>query len=282
MVEEERGGPAGYIQVKRRVEEVVDALSELSMFNLIVFADAATALHPQLVIANAENRNQAKLFVRPFNTEGNWGLTQGNVKESDKGLDAGGGTTRLDLALTAAFEQNADTILVISDGIPKVEKVWTDEQRAQFRETQRRWSEENAERVATWDAANVAYAASGEVVSEKIWVPPVEPQKGGLKEGRAPQVAREGHWQTVERRIGGHIQHPGPRPEPPKAEPGWWTLADFVQHLSMLYDGVYVPKGQPQPTIHCIGYQIDKDGHAFLQALAKQYHGQYRRVQRLK
>ena len=101
------------------------------------------------------------------------------------------------------------------------------------------------------------------------------------QEGQKPQKAREGYWRVVSHRAGGH-KHPGPRPSPPKIEPGWWTLADFVQHLSMLFEHVYVKRGEKEPVIHCIGYQIDKEGHSFLMALAKQYHGQYRRVQRLK
>ena len=47
MVEEERGGVAGYMRVKQRVEQVVDAISEGGMFNLIVFADAASAMEKQ-------------------------------------------------------------------------------------------------------------------------------------------------------------------------------------------------------------------------------------------
>jgi len=281
MVEEERGGATGYMRVKQRVEDVIDALSEMSMFTLVVFADAASGFESKMVVANGENKKNAKLFLRPFNTEGHWGLTDGNVKQSDKGLRAGGGTTRLDLALTAAFEQYADTVLVISDGIPKVKKMWTDKQWENFREVQRRWADDNSARVATWNGANAAYASSGEVVSEKVWVPPVEAGKVPMKEGQAPPQAQAGYWHVVQTRVGGHA-HPGPRPTPPKPEPSWWTLADFVQHLSMLYDHVYVAKGKEQPVIHCIGYQIDKEGSIFLHALAKQYHGQYRRVQRLK
>jgi hypothetical protein len=34
--------------------------------------------------------------------------------------------------------------------------------------------------------------------------------------------------------------------------------------------------------IHCIGYQIDRKGHNFLQKLARAYHGKYRGVTRIK
>ena len=282
MVEEERGGVAGYMRVKSRVEDVVDAISEMSMFNLIVFADSASAVKPEMVVANGDNKNKAKLFLRPFNTEGNWGLTSGNIKQSTLGLKAGGGTTRLDLAITAALEQFADTILIISDGIPKVEKVLSAAEMDRQREQRRRWEENNSARLAAWDRDRVAYAASGEVVTEKVWIPPVAATKGPLKEGQVPRQARAGYWTTRTHRVGGRLRDPGPRPAPPKFEPGWWTLADFVQHITLLYEHYYVKKGKKQPVIHCIGYQIDKEGHAFLQKLSAQYHGKYRRVQRLR
>ena len=63
------------MSVKKRVENVIDALSEMSMFNMVVFADAATVLEQAMVVANGENKKNAKMFLRPFNTEGNWGLT---------------------------------------------------------------------------------------------------------------------------------------------------------------------------------------------------------------
>ena len=43
----------------------------------------------------------------------------------------------------------------------------------------------------------------------------------------------------------------------------------------------YKGKGKKPPVIHCIGYQIDSEGSAFLKGLAKSQHGQYRRVTRL-
>ena len=49
-----------------------------------------------------------------------------------------------------------------------------------------------------------------------------------------------------------------------------------------LYKDVYVEKGLKEPRIHCIGYQIDKDGQEFLKKLTAQYKGQFRLVRRLK
>jgi len=287
MVEEERGGVAGYMRVKQRVEDVVDALSEAGMFSMIAYADAARTLNKEMVVASNDHKKKAKVFLRPFNTEGNWGLSSGNVGASSIGLDSAGGTTRLDLALTAAFLQGADTILVISDGIPRVKKVWSAEQLLNFQKQRQQWMEANAGRIAAYNQA----AASAQTVTEKVWVPPQParparpPSKRPPKEGQKPDrgspavPAKEGYWKTVTRRTGGG----GPRPKPPATpDAGWWTLADFVRHLEILHQAMYQKKGKKPPVIHCIGYQIDDDGHAFLQGLSRHYHGKYRRVRKLR
>ena len=130
MVEEERGGPPGFLRVKQRVGDVIDAIKDGTLFNVIVFADGCSILESgKMVYANPEARTQAKQFLAPFNTEGQWGHDGGNFTGFSKGLRAGGGTTRLDLAISAAMSQGADTLLIISDGLPQVRKVLTDQQR---------------------------------------------------------------------------------------------------------------------------------------------------------
>ncbi|MBM4148225.1 MAG: VWA domain-containing protein [Lentisphaerae bacterium] len=303
MVEEQRGGPQGFWRVKERLNQVVDSLNEGTLFTVIVFAEAAKVMDKEMLIASEDNKKKAKLFIRPFNTEGNWGLTQGNVS-GGPGLQAGGGresSTRLDLALTGAMLQGADTILVISDGIPRVKKVWSAEQAQAFQNQQAKWASENAAQMQAWNQANAAYQGSMQTVTERVWVPPTPaqpaipprpPSKQPPKEGQAPdrgdpgrpaQPAKPGYWKEVTRRVGGGGSPPGPRPQPPPvADPGWWTLTDFVEHITLLYNAVYVKQGRKPPVIHCIGYQIDDEGHAFLQDLSSNYRGQYRRVRQLK
>ena len=52
--------------------------------------------------------------------------------------------------------------------------------------------------------------------------------------------------------------------------------------MNALHKDMYDPKGLKPPVIHCIGYQIDREGHSFLQSLSKTYHGEYRRVRRMR
>ena len=94
----------------------------------------------------------------------------------------------------------------------------------------------------------------------------------------APAVPGHWEWQT-----GGH-RHGDNRPQPPfeAPKPRYWTLNEFLTHLRILHKDYYLQKGMKPPVIHCIGYKVDKEGHVFLQALAKEYKGMYRKVQTLK
>lgn len=132
-------------------------------------------------------------------------------------------------------------------------------------------------------------AAAAPVQVQRVWVPPTParpPSKAPLREGAKPDPgapAQPGHWSEV--RVGGYGGHGGgvARPQaPPMPEPSYWKLPDFVEHISLLYEAVYKPKGLKPPQISCIGYQIDKDGGAFLRQLSDQYKGQYRLVRKLK
>ncbi len=290
MVEDVRGGMRGFEQVKRRINEVIDAMPDAALFNVIAFADAASAMNAKLemVIANSDNKRLAKEFIRPFNSgPGHWGLEQGNIQPNPRaGLRAGGGTTRLDLALNAAYMMGADVILVFCDGLPMVQRVHTREEREAHRERVEQWRERNTGLMDDWDRR---YAAT-ESRTERVWVPPQPaqparpPSTGPPKEGQAPDrgspavPAREGYWTTRTVREGGT-----PRPRPPALpDPGYWTLADFVTHLNALHEDLYVPRGQRPPQIHAIGYIIDNQGHEFLSRLARAFKGQYRRISQLR
>jgi hypothetical protein len=272
MVEPERGGPDGYEAVKQRLGQVVDALSDAALFTVIVFADAASTMAPDLLLASDDNRRRAKEFLRPFNVEGQWGHANGNVQAEDAGVPSAGGTTRLDLALTAAFRMGADTIFVISDGMPRVVKPLGAEQLEGHREAVENWQRTHEAELRAWDKR---WGGGGGVISRE-WIEDRRPERDGPpREGEAP--AAGGHWE-VRYAPGYH-----PRPQPPAApSPGLWTLADFVQHLNGLYEKYYRPQGRPMPQIHAIGYAIDSDGHGFLMRLSRQFKGQYRRVARIR
>ena len=276
MVEPERGGPAGYTRVKNRINEVIDQLHDAAMFNVVVFADAASTWEDKMVIASAENKVKAKDWVAPFNTEGNFGLTSGNFSGISGPVPAIGGTTRLDLALAAAFQDGADTILVLSDGLPKVEKGVMAGQRAAYEKQLAEWNKEHANDQA--NAAPAAPAAPARWEEQKVWVP--DQAAVPMREGQPARAAVKGHWETRRVQVGGHVAGPArpaaPAPPPPQTQ--YWTLNDFVRDLAALQAKFYEPKGRKPPVIHTIGYQIDDEGGKFLRNLTNKYQGRYRRV----
>ena len=284
MVEDEKGGPKGYESVRNRINKVIEAFSEGVMFNVVVFADAASAFSKELVVGTDDNKTKAKTFLRGFNTAGNYGLTTGNLQPAAIGIPAAGGTTRLDLALTAAFEQGADTILIISDGLPNVKKGITPEMVQAHSAEVARWQAANAAALQQYDA-QAAAAPPAQTTSERVWIPPTParpPSKAGLKEGATPDPgapAQPGHWQVVTHVVGGG-GHP-PRPQPPKLDPGLWTMNDFLQHFRILHEALYIKKGKKMPILHAILYGTDKEGGDFLKTLAETYKGRFRRVARM-
>lgn len=282
MVEDDKGGIAGFVRVKERVNSVIDALKEGTMFNMVVFADAASVWKDGLVVANNENKAKAKEFIANYNSSlQNLGLSSGNISEDPKGLASNGGTTRLDLALSASFHQGVDTILVVTDGKPKVVGVLTADQIAAANAQNAKWQSEHPPETET---------GSNPPKVVKVWVPPQParparpPSKKPPKEGEPPDMgeparpAVEGHW---EERVVTDNRRPAPKPPPP-LKPQEWTLNDFLKHLKLLYEAYYQPKGIKPPVIHCIGYQIDKDGDDFLRGITKEYKGIYRSVRSLK
>lgn len=279
MIEEERGGIAGMNRVKARINKVIDALNEQTLFTLIVFADEGATWKSEMVPATPKNKQEAKLFLQPFNTSFEQaGAVKGNLRPSDKGLKALGGTTRLDLALTGAFQNGADTILIISDGEPLVRKEPTPEQLAEWNARMEAWRRENEAALAraAAAAASAPSAPSGpvEYKEERVWVPPRPFREG--------QPARPGHWETrrvpVGGRSGGSHRPSGPKPPSMPKNMQWWTLADFIEHFNLLQEAYYTSKGRKAPVVHAIGYGIDKDGEEFLRAFTKQYKGNFRKV----
>ena len=275
MVEEERGGPAGFNRVRERLNQVVKALKDGTLFSVIVFADACSVMSPKMVYAGNETRAQARQFLAGFNVAGRYGLESGNFTPGNTGLRATGGTTRLDLALSAAMGQLADTILIISDGLPEVVKPVDPAALEAHRQQVAQWRTTHAAAIRAHEEAVASAPAT------RVWVPPQAarpPGKAPLKEGARPDPgapAREGYWSTV------RDVPAGPQaPSPPQA--GRWSLADFIEHMTLIYEADYKPKSLKEPQVNCIGYQINREGGEFLNGLAKRYRGQYRLVRKLR
>jgi hypothetical protein len=167
-----------------------------------------------------------------------------------------------DAAESWQSQNGADTILVISDGLPQVEKGMSAQEEADY-----------ARKLADWQKRNAKAIANAETVEKKVWVPGYD---GKLREGGPKGPKREGHFEMRSVRVG----MPRGQPKPPKPE--YWTLPDFLKHLEALHKALYAKKGRKLPVVHCIGYQIDSDGGRFLRKVAHTYKGNYRKVNRIR
>lgn len=258
-------GLRDFERVKQHVGRVIDALSESSMFSVIVYAEAVSAWRPEMQVATDSNKREAKRFLEPFNSSmSNLGHRSGNFTRSEHGLQTAiGGMTRLDLALTKAFIQGADTILKISDGDAHVLRRPTDAERETHRAEVARWQQQQER------------AGPGEYVEERVWVPAQEARAAIIRErgAVAAREAREGRWEVRRVRRGGGGGRAPQLPEP------IWNFDTFVQHMELLYEQLYKPEGRPPPVLHIIGYRTDeREWVRFNRDLARRFRGNYRRV----
>lgn len=256
-----------FARVKERIGRVIDALPETAMFSVIVFAESGGTWKDTLQVATAQNKKDAKEYLKPFNSAINLkklGYQAGFTRNPFGLKTAIGGSSRLDLALTKAFQQGADTLLIICDGLPLTRRSLTKAEEENYR-------------------ARVAEAAENqrretrraeEPKQERVWIPPQPARPAIFKEGNVQPArpATEGRWvmrtQRQQPSGGGRIPPPAPT----------WSLEEYVQHVHLLHEELNEAKGQPIPTIHAIGYRIDRDGGRFMQHLAREFGGNYRRV----
>jgi hypothetical protein len=267
MAEDERGGLRGYQAVKRRVAEVLKGLQDGALFNVVAFEDAVARLWEEMQPANARTREEAVEWVQRFNTiEGPYGLRGSNYAPGDHGIPAAGGSSRLDLALTAAFEVGADTIFVITDGVPLIRKALEGAELEAYRRAR-----EQAPIIGGGERIEVSDAEL------RDWEKRVEAwekeQERRLRKGLGPQV-REGG------RTG-----PPPRPQsrttrPRRANVPWpmWGEDDVLRHIETLQKEFYEDQGKRPAKVHVVGYEVDDGTRSFLRRLARLNRGQYRGI----
>ncbi len=127
------GGPPGIAKLKAEIERTIQSLTPASMFNIICFGQQADALFEKSMRAMPENKKAAIEFMQGYYT-GAWrtrtekfgakGVDDKGIKyfplqvNNVKGMEGTAGSSRMDLALVAAFERQASAIFLLSDGKP--------------------------------------------------------------------------------------------------------------------------------------------------------------------
>ncbi len=166
MIEPGKGGREGFSRVKEELVRLVNRLPETTCFNVILFGESAFCLEKEsLSLATLEIKQKVARWISPFydekidpyleNTSTKdyqaylsnaysylktlYPDYQENLYQPSHEGTAKQGGTRVDLALLAAFEQDADTIFIISDGAPNIMdqkssgtvKMWTSQETLQ-------------------------------------------------------------------------------------------------------------------------------------------------------
>jgi len=252
MLEDERGGVWGYERLKQEIMRMVKGLSEGTFFNVIMFATDVDTYLPRLKVATPETKNRAVSFISPFNVFKRKGDEKrfGNLYKNyfpalDVGIPTQSGSTRIDMALTAAFEQKADTIFILSDGQPWIYKLLEGKEQEEYEKRLARLTERDKEKIETRKREWHEERAKENAKRAKKGLPPMitEGSPGGLA--------------------------------PPR-----WNQEDVLNHLKQLAEELY--KDRKPPRVHVVGYETVPSDENFLKTLAKNHRGRFRRIKGFK
>ena len=165
MLDPKRGDITGFVRVKERLGDIVSQFNSATLFNVMVFSEGLDVMSSNLVIANSENKERAKAFIDPY-----WKAEGGRFAPGAKksvflknytpqyvDVIPLGGSSRMDMALLAAFEQGADAIFVITDGTPSFTRSFDAEEQkvydARLAEYERLKAETTPEELAVYKKA---------------------------------------------------------------------------------------------------------------------------------
>lgn len=135
MLEDDKGAMAGFERFRTEVKDMVDKLSPKTFFNIVLFDSKTDAFSDKMQLASNVNKAKAKEFLdrvfkgfKVIETDKGPKFPEAISKntvgtptfEAYKPYVTAAGSTRIDRAVLAAFDMNADAIFVVSDGRPSV------------------------------------------------------------------------------------------------------------------------------------------------------------------
>jgi hypothetical protein len=302
MLEDERGGLAGFAAVKNNLKQMIRSLDEGTRFNVVAYgASGADLFQPGSVPASPEMKKTAEDFISKYNLSSEkrgtvdnkyrpkipeFGLIQG-----DKGT--GKVTTRLDLGLLAAFEGLADTIFLITDGKAPVVAEDRREEAKQAMKESAISSQDRAKfekDVAEWRKDYEKYAADMKTYREKYKDLLVKKeQKIAEAKAKGGGKIKEGTGVDYGVKIPGLPSAPQepkqPSPPQPKSagkvvQQAGEVYGEFalIRRIREVYTDVYKKADAPTPSIHTVGYMSKPNETRFLQALAAKNNGTFKAI----
>jgi hypothetical protein len=251
MVEDDKGGEAGFEKLKLEIGDMIEGLNPGTFFNLILFGDKVDLFEQQMVLASDGNKKKTREFLDPYlkgiaESQERSGNILKNYEPGIEGIKSSEehpGRTRMDLAVTAAFEQTADVIFLISDGRPDIVKQLEGKELEQFQDRREKWIEKNPnyreEYQAQRDKDNADRA----------------------RKGLPPKV----------------VELPPGAPRPPI-----WTDKEILEHIETVGKVTYKEKGRPLPRVNCVAYDCTTpEEENFMKMMSREFRGKFKRAKSL-
>jgi hypothetical protein len=302
MLEEERGGVAGFAAVKNSLKQMIRSLDEGTRFNVVAYgASGADLFQPASVPASTDMKKSAEDFISKYNLSSEKKGTIDNKyrpKIPEFGLirgDKGTGkvTTRLDLGLLAAFEGLADTIFLITDGKAPVVAEDHREEARQASKDAAISSEDRAKYekdIGEWRKEYEKYTAEMKTYRDKYKdLLAKKEQKTAEAKAKGGGKVREGAAVDYGVKISG-LPNPPQEPKQPalpqpkvgnkvvQAAGEVYDEAALIRRIREVYTDFYKKADAPTPSIHTVGYMSKPNETKFLQALAAKNNGTFKAI----
>jgi hypothetical protein len=282
MVEDDKGGLNGIVVLKNELKDMVEKLNDGTFFNLIFFDDNVDLFKPKLAVAKPGTKKEAAEFIAPYYADfgkqvlenysqdnRNWPsatrLRNYNLpmleSRSKYVSDGGNRNSQIDAPLAAAFQMQADTIFIISDGAPSFERALVGKELEEYQrraeKSEEEWAKMGQKQLERIEKRNKENA-------EKFWKELDAENAKRARRGLPPKVFEEGS-------PGGT----GPGVGRPSLTP-----AETIDYFRALAEELYGDK-KKMPKIYTVSYGAQAGGEAFLQALAREFHGRHKKVRGL-
>ena len=280
MVEDDKGGLNGIIVLKNELKSMVQKLNDGTFFNLIFFDDKVDLFKPKLVVAKPPTKKEADEFISPYyadfgkETLQNYSQDKRDwpsatrlhnynhpMLESTAKYVSGGSNSQIDTPLAAAFQMQADTIFIISDGYPVFERALfgkeLEEYQRRVKEAEEKWAKLSPKELERIEKSN-------QESREKYWKALDAENAKRARRGLPPKVFEEGGPGGIGFGVG--------RPS--------LTSAQTIVYIRAMAVELYGDK-KKMPKIYTVAYGAQAGGEEFLQSLSREFHGRYRKIRGL-
>lgn len=257
MILETKGGGKAFGELKDELVQLVDNLDSGTEFNVIMFGNGVDVFKPEIVRATDANVAELKQWLAPYLRD-KAGILRQTYQKSPFG--EAWGSTRLDIAFNAAFEMQAETLFILTDGTPLVNR------------------SVEADELKKWEAnreKNKKLYAEYEQSLEQYKVKFKDEYDAAVSKARSLNNAVEGRTQEVY----GWIKFAPNFPKPPQGynKPRDRVDADeFNEVLKRMAKELYAQKNSALPSINVIGYYVNEEAEDYLAKMTKGFPGKYR------